>query len=280
MEDTFTFQEKQDFVLGFLSDLAYITGNGEQIQTLNQTEYNFYITMSLLQEVVDGRGFFWFFLKSGTFFDDLEKAFTAIGSSEAAAICRCALDALGGNIPSDINARKKMLNTMEWSERWKIWQVFDQCDRSFMHLERTLIELSYAFFMKNRRCTSQSPELQPKKAAAPNPFRDKPYIFRCSGIRVYNEYGNPYETVEIYLDMEPEFIGIKSLISEHGPDGITSWHGVFLDAQNSHKLMHLVGKDIEAYLRAFFRKYSSKGLLAFTDFLEHSGIAYESKYAF
>ena len=277
MEEAHAFQKKQASILEFLSELACKTENGERIQALNQMEYHFYITMSLLQEVVDGQGSFWFFLKSGNFFEDLEKAFAAIGSSEASEVCRRVLNALGENIPSDVISRKNMVHTMDLFALLKILHLFDEMDQSFIRLQDTLIELGYAFLLKNK---PRPPAVPPNKDAVPNPFRDNPYIFRCSGIQVYWEYGNPYETVEIYLDMDPEFIGVKSHISEHGPDGISSWHGVFLDAQNSDKLMQLVGKNIAAYLRSFFRKYPSTGILAFTDFLDRSGISYKSTYAY
>lgn len=107
-----------------------------------------------------------------------------------------------------------------------------------------------------------------------------PYWFRCTGTRIYSEPGNSYETIEVYLEFEPEFMAVKSLISEHGPDGDTSWHGIFLDPENQEKLMLLTEKTCEAFLRAYLKEHSLRGLIGLSEYLDAHGIAYESKYAF
>lgn len=108
----------------------------------------------------------------------------------------------------------------------------------------------------------------------------KPYFFRCSGTLVYSEPGNPYETIEVYLDFEPEFMVVKSYISEHGPDGGSSWHGLFLDEANQEKLALVAGGDIREFLQTYLKEHSNLGLIGLSRFLTEQGITYDSKYAF
>lgn len=108
----------------------------------------------------------------------------------------------------------------------------------------------------------------------------KPYFFRCSGTLVYSEPGNPYETIEVYLDFEPEFMVVKSWISEHGPDGCSSWHGLFLDKENQEKLALVAGGDLREFLQTYLKEHSNGGLSDLSQFLREQGITYASKYAF
>ena len=105
------------------------------------------------------------------------------------------------------------------------------------------------------------------------------YMFRPTGKLIYSEPGNPYETVEVYLDLEPEGWVIKSYISEHGPDGGSSWHGVFLDDLNKKKFEALVSEDMEMFLRKYLRD-PRLGLTGFENVLEAKGIEYTSAFAF
>ena len=106
------------------------------------------------------------------------------------------------------------------------------------------------------------------------------YIFKSSGKLIYSEPGNPYETIEVYFDLEPEGWVIKSYISEHGPDGGSSWHGVFLDDPNKKKFEELFSADLEMFLRKYLRDHRTLGLIGFENVLKTNGIAYTSKFAF
>jgi hypothetical protein len=106
------------------------------------------------------------------------------------------------------------------------------------------------------------------------------YIFRPSGKLIYSEPSNPYETIEVYWDLEPEGWAIKSYISEHGPDGGSSWHGIFIDEQNKKKFELSAGEDMELFLRKYLREHSNVGLIGFSKLLDAYEIKYSSKYAF
>ena len=106
------------------------------------------------------------------------------------------------------------------------------------------------------------------------------YIFRASGILIYDEQSNPYETVEIYMDYEPGRLAVKSHISEHGPDGGSSWRGVFIEDIELRKLKYVVGEDIKVFLSQYLRKNASRGLIGLSEFLKGNDIAFESLYAF
>ena len=106
------------------------------------------------------------------------------------------------------------------------------------------------------------------------------YTFRPTGKLIYSEPGNPYETIEVYFNLEPEGWVIKSYISEHGPDGGSSWHGVFLDDLNKKKFERLFSADLETYLRKYLRDHPNLGLIGFTNVLDSNGIAYTSEFAF
>ena len=106
------------------------------------------------------------------------------------------------------------------------------------------------------------------------------YVFRMTGKLIYSESSNPYETVEVYFDREPDGWAVKSYISERGPDGGSSWRGIFIDEQNRQKFELSVGEDYEAFLRKYFHKHSKLGLLGFAKILDEHEIVYTQKYAF
>ena len=110
--------------------------------------------------------------------------------------------------------------------------------------------------------------------------RTAPYIFRCTGTLIYSEPCNPYETIEIYLEYEPEFLAIKSWISEHGPDGVSSWHGIFLDLENQRKLRSMLDRSIREFLQIYLKEHSNLGLIGLSRFLDEHGITYDTKMAF
>lgn len=96
-----------------------------------------------------------------------------------------------------------------------------------------------------------------------------------SGKLLYSEPDNPYETVEVYLDTEHEFV-IKRYESEHEPDGGQSWKVITIDEQNVEKLKKLVNGDIEEFLKVFFHR--NFGMNGFIKFLKEHGITYDFKY--
>lgn len=109
---------------------------------------------------------------------------------------------------------------------------------------------------------------------------DPNYCFRATGKLIYSEPSNPYETVEIYLNYEYDHLALKSYISEHGPDGGSSWRGIYLDDENAQKLSKIVGEDLEAFFRTYLRQNSHLGLLGLTGYLKERDIEFDHKLAF
>ena len=106
------------------------------------------------------------------------------------------------------------------------------------------------------------------------------YIFRSTGKLIYSEPDNPSETVEVYLDLEPDGWVVKSYISDHGPDGGSSWHGIFFDEQNRQKLELSVGENIEVFLKKWLREHSNSELSGLSKLLDAYEIVYTVKWAF
>lgn len=105
------------------------------------------------------------------------------------------------------------------------------------------------------------------------------YLFQCTGTLVYSELDNPYETVKIYLNLEPEGWVVKSCISEHGPDGFSSWRGIFLDSENWARFEAAAGENGEAFLRKYLVNNRHYGLIAVSNFLDAHQIPYTTKFA-
>lgn len=120
----------------------------------------------------------------------------------------------------------------------------------------------------------------PKKEEKKEERNEEHYIFRKTGKLIYSEPTNPYETVEVYLDLEPNGWAVKSYVSEHGPDGGSSWRGIFIDEENRQKFELAVGKSFEAFLKKYLRQHSNTGLIGFAKLLDAYEIAYTQKYAF
>ena len=105
------------------------------------------------------------------------------------------------------------------------------------------------------------------------------YLFQCTGTLVYSELDNPYETVKTYLNREPEGWVIKSYISEHGPEGGSSWRGIFLDEENWARFEAAASENGEAFLRKYLKEKRHYGLWAVNNFLDTHQIPYTSKSA-
>jgi len=283
MEYTWNDSDREDLLQELMSDLEERTYGGWDLSCLNESEKNFYLTMLLTQEVLHGTGFTGFFLDNGEFFSQLPDAFAAIGAVVPTAICWCAVQTAGKDIPEDPADRENMLNALDFQERMVRNAVFDQCDIAFRALESNVMEQIYDFVANNQAdfpaYVLEEP-YKPTPSPASHPFRDNPYYFRGSGSLIYHEPSNPYETVEVYLDLQPDFVGIKSYISEHGPDGGSSWRGIFLDIPNIRKLQKIVGSNIEFFFANFYRENSNKGIIALAEFLTEHGISFEQKWAF
>lgn len=147
MEHIWSMTDTNDFVIAMMEHLENKTQYGDDMSVLSEAERLFYITQVLEMEVNNG-GFSQFFHNSsGSFANELARAFTAIEANATAAICRKAVEALGQDIPVDRDAREEMLDALESEAINAIWE---ECDDAFYDYEDDLNELNHRFVMKNR----------------------------------------------------------------------------------------------------------------------------------
>lgn len=149
MEQIWNLPDPVDFVNAMMEHLEEKTGNGENLSALSKEERVFYIAQTLEMEV-NGGGFSQFFYNSGgAFSGELADAFSAIGAETTAAICKKAVAAFGREIPSGLDARRKLLEELENDE---INRILEACDDAFFTYEDDLEKLNYRFALKNREC--------------------------------------------------------------------------------------------------------------------------------
>ncbi len=147
MEHIWSLTDTNVFVIAMVEHLDKKTQYGENMSVLSEAERIFYITQSLEMEVNNGGFSQFFFNSSGNFSNELVGAFTAIGASATADICRKAIAAFGQEIPVDRSQRQDMLEQLE-SDAFD--ELLQECDDSFYAYEDDLNELNYNYVMKNK----------------------------------------------------------------------------------------------------------------------------------
>lgn len=98
------------------------------------------------------------------------------------------------------------------------------------------------------------------------------YISR-TGKLIYSEPDNPYETIEVYLEETPQFI-VKSYISEHAPDGGSSYRLLVMDEESGRTLKIYAGGDLTKFLKKFWTQ--RRGMTDLEDFLSRHGMIYRT----
>ena len=94
-----------------------------------------------------------------------------------------------------------------------------------------------------------------------------------SGTLLYSEPSNPYETIEVYWEETPEFV-VKSYISEHGPDGCSSWEVLSLSPENAEKLRQTASGSLKELLAGFWE--SQNGMISLRQYLTSHDIPYQT----
>lgn len=173
----------------------------------------------------------------------------------------------------------------ELVQQWKRAEQMERAEQMGLveQSEKEENELSTITTQITNEIQESDPVLQAGPFADNCPSDDcfaSPYMFRKSGTLIYSVWDNPYETEDVYLDLEPDWWVVKSYISEHGPDGISSWHGIFIDEQNRQKFESAVGENMEVFLRKYLCAPSKPGLIGFSKLLNSYEIVHTSKYAF
>lgn len=147
MEHIWSLTDANDFVIAMKEHLDEKTRYGDDMSGLTAPERIFYITQSLEMKISNGGFSQFFYNSSGDFSNELVDAFTAIGATKTAAICRRAITAFGRDIPVDRDEREEMLDELESDE---IDEILEECDDAFYDYEDDLDELDHRFIMNNR----------------------------------------------------------------------------------------------------------------------------------
>ena len=151
-KDIWKIKDQNNFIVALDMQTAQKCQYGDDMNALSAPERVFYITQTLEQEVNNG-GFDQFFINSsGNFANELVAAFTEIGAHRTAAICKKALDALGGTVPVNREEREKMLDETITDE---VTKIISECDDAFYDYEDDLNALNYAYIMKHKEFFQQ-----------------------------------------------------------------------------------------------------------------------------
>lgn len=139
--------ESDDIIYNMCNRVFKKCEYGDAINNLNEYEKVFFVTQTLEQEVNNGGFSQFFFNSSGDFSNELIDAFTKIGAFKTAEICKKALAAFHGKVPTDRMERQNLLDDLDSDE---FYDVLEKCDEEFFKYEENLEELNIAYIMKYR----------------------------------------------------------------------------------------------------------------------------------
>lgn len=142
--------DKDDFVTELWGIIEEKCDYGEQIQSLNEQERIFYVAQLLEMEVNNGGFSQFFYNESGNFANEIVNAFQEIFAYHTAGICQKAIDAFGGEIPVDEEAREELMDELEFADESRFDEILDECDEAFYEYKEDLTKLCYEYVMRNR----------------------------------------------------------------------------------------------------------------------------------
>lgn len=115
--------------------------DGGRMDALNAHERILYVTQTLEQEVNNGGFSQYFYNSCGAFANELVDAFIAIGAHKTAAICKKALSAFKGAVPTNRTERQALLARMHSDKLW------EKCDDAFYEYEDDLEALNRTYIL-------------------------------------------------------------------------------------------------------------------------------------
>ncbi len=143
-------RDKDEFVMELLGMVEEKCDYGENMTALNEQERVFYIVQQVEMEVNNGGFSQFFYNDSGNFANEIVAAFEEIFAYHTAGICRKAVDAFGGEIPVDRDAREELMDELECSDESRFDEILDECDEAFYEYKEDLTKLCYDYAMRNR----------------------------------------------------------------------------------------------------------------------------------
>lgn len=133
--------EIDNFVVDTFEAVALKCADGDRMEALSTHERTLYVTQTLEQEINNGGFSQYFYNSSGDLANELADAFAAIGAHKTAAICKRALSAFKGAVPTDRTERQTMLERMHCHKLW------EKCDDAFYEYEDDLESLNRAYIL-------------------------------------------------------------------------------------------------------------------------------------
>lgn len=133
--------EVDTFVEDTFDTIARKCADGDRMDALNAHERTLYVTQTLEQEINNGGFSQYFYNSSGDFANELIDAFTAIGAHKTVAICKKALSAFRGAVPTARAQRQAALERMHSDKLW------EKCDDAFYEYEDDLDSLNRAYIL-------------------------------------------------------------------------------------------------------------------------------------
>ena len=135
-----------DFVWSLYDKIEEKCDYGDDMGQLNECERVFYINQKLITEVNNGGFSQYFYNYSGDFANEIIDKVSKIKAYGFAEICKKALEVFNGEVPTDIEERRKFLDELEDVE------IFEELDDAFYDYEdeNDLDQLNFAYIQENK----------------------------------------------------------------------------------------------------------------------------------
>jgi hypothetical protein len=147
IDSIWSITDKNQFLIAMNGWLNRKCNYGGDIEKLSIAEKVFYFNTQLESEVNNGGFSQYFYNSSGDFANETIGSLNAIGANNTAEIFKKALMSLGGELPSNRNAREEVLDKLLTNS---ISEILSDCDTAFYQYADNLEELNYQYIISNK----------------------------------------------------------------------------------------------------------------------------------
>jgi len=146
MDEIWNITDKMEFVMVMYSRISKKCKDGEKIESLTMEEKIFYVCKSFEKAINNGSFIDYLRSEKGTYANDLEKYFKAIGAYRTADICKKATEAFGREIPRDDLERDDFLDDITW----EMEVTLKECEENFFDYKDDLEKLYQNYALAHR----------------------------------------------------------------------------------------------------------------------------------